>query len=79
MRTILALEWPELVQIGRCRVRWLPSTTNKRNLTSFYSEKTIYTTYRMFQILNVSKSLVVGKPILCLDQLISLVVFYEEV
>ena len=48
LRTVLALEWPELVQIRRCKVRWLPSTANKRNLTrnlSFYSEKTIYTTY----------------------------------
>ena len=29
LRTVLALEWPELVQIGRCKVRWLPSTANK--------------------------------------------------
>ena len=29
----------------------------------------------MFQILNVSKFLGVDKPILCLDQLISLIVF----
>ena len=36
-RTVLTLEWPELVQIGRCKVRWLPSATKKRNLTSFYS------------------------------------------
>ena len=34
-RTVLALEWLELVQIGRCKVRWLPDTANKRNLTSF--------------------------------------------
>ena len=34
-RTVLALEWPELVQIGRCKVRWLPNTANKRNHTSF--------------------------------------------
>ena len=38
--TVLALEWPELVQIGRCKVRWLPYTANKRNLTLFYSKKT---------------------------------------
>ena len=44
LRTLLALEWPELVQIGRCKVRWLPSAASKRNLTSFYSEKIIYTT-----------------------------------
>ena len=44
LHTILALEWPELVQIGRCKVRWLPSAAKKRNLTSFYSEKAIYTT-----------------------------------
>ena len=43
-RTELALGWPELVQIGRCKVCWLPSTANKRILTSFYSKKTIYTT-----------------------------------
>ena len=43
-RTVLALEWPEVVQIGRCKVRWLPNTANKRNQTLFYSEKTIYTT-----------------------------------
>ena len=42
--TILALEWPELVQIGRCKVRWLPNAANKRILTSFYSEKIIYIT-----------------------------------
>ena len=41
-RTVLALAWLELVQNGRCKVRWLPSTTNKRNMTSYYSEKTIY-------------------------------------
>ena len=35
LRTLLALEWPELVQIGRCKVRWLPSVANKRNLISF--------------------------------------------
>ena len=35
LRTELALEWPELVQIGRCKVQWLPSDANKRNLTSF--------------------------------------------
>ena len=35
LRTELALEWPELVQIGRCKVRWLPSDANKRNQTSF--------------------------------------------
>ena len=37
LRTLLALEWPELVQIGRCKVRWLPNDANKRNLTSSYS------------------------------------------
>ena len=44
LRTELALEWPELVQIGRCKVQWLPRTANKRILTSFCSKKTIYTT-----------------------------------
>ena len=44
LHTELALEWPELVQIGRCKVQWLPRTANKRNLTSFCSKKTIYTT-----------------------------------
>ena len=34
-RTVLALEWPELVQIGHCKVRWLPNIANKQNLTSF--------------------------------------------
>ena len=28
-RTVLTLEWPELVQIGRCKVCWLPTTANK--------------------------------------------------
>ena len=28
-RIVLALEWPELVQIGRCKVRWLPNAANK--------------------------------------------------
>ena len=31
----LALEWPELVQIGRYKVQWLPSDVKKRILTSF--------------------------------------------
>ena len=44
LRTELALEWPELVQIGRCKVQWLPSCVKKRNMASFYSKKTIYTT-----------------------------------
>ena len=44
LHTVLALEWPELVQIGRCKVRWLSSDVKKRNLTSFYSKKKIYTT-----------------------------------
>ena len=35
LHTVLALEWPELVQIGRCKVQWLPSDANKRILTSF--------------------------------------------
>ena len=35
LRTELALEWPELVQIGRCKVQWPPRTANKRILTSF--------------------------------------------
>ena len=35
LHTELALEWPELVQIGRCKVQWLPRTANKRTLTSF--------------------------------------------
>ena len=30
-RTVLALEWPGLVQIGHCKVHWLPNTANKRN------------------------------------------------
>ena len=34
-RTVLALEWPEIVQIGRCKVRWLANAANKRNQTSF--------------------------------------------
>ena len=44
LHTELALEWPELVQIGRCKVQWPPRTANKRILTSFCSKKTIYTT-----------------------------------
>ena len=49
-RTLLALEWPELVQIGCCKVRWLPNAANKRNQTSFYSDKTIYTTTQVLQV-----------------------------
>ena len=30
LHAILALEWPELVQIGRCKMQWLPRTANKR-------------------------------------------------
>ena len=41
LRTELALEWPELVQIGRCKVQWLPRTANKRILTSSCSKKII--------------------------------------
>ena len=44
LHTELALEWPDLVQIGRCKVQWPPRTANKRFLTSFCSKKTIYTT-----------------------------------
>ena len=44
LHTELALEWPDLVQIGRCKVQWPPSDANKRILTSFCSKKTIYTT-----------------------------------
>ena len=35
LHTVLALEWPELVQIGRCKVRWLPNAARKRNQTIF--------------------------------------------
>ena len=35
LHAVLALEWPELVQIGRCKVQWLPSGVKKRMLTSF--------------------------------------------
>ena len=35
LHAILALEWPELVQIGCCKVQWLPRTANKRILTHF--------------------------------------------
>ena len=35
LHTELALEWPELVQIGRCKVQWLPNVVKKRILTSF--------------------------------------------
>ena len=41
LSTLLALEWPELVQIGRYKVQWLPKDANKRILTSFHSKKTI--------------------------------------
>ena len=35
LHTELALEWPELVQNGRCKVQWLPNGLKKRILTSF--------------------------------------------
>ena len=35
LHTELALEWPDLVQIGRCKVQWLPSGVKKRILTRF--------------------------------------------
>ena len=41
LRTELALEWPELVQIGRCKVQWPPTDLNKQILTSFWKYKTI--------------------------------------
>ena len=44
LHTELALEWPDLVQIGRCKVQWPSRTANKLILTSFSSKKTIYTT-----------------------------------
>ena len=28
LHTELALEWPDLVQIGRCKVQWPPSDAN---------------------------------------------------
>ena len=37
----MALEWPELDQIGHCKVRWLPRTTHKQNLTSFCSKNVV--------------------------------------
>ena len=39
LHTVLALEWLELVQIGRCKVQWLPNDANKRILTSFLLKK----------------------------------------
>ena len=44
MHAILALEWLELVQIGRCKVQWLPSDVNKRNQTSFAKRRQSYNT-----------------------------------
>ena len=41
LHTELALEWPELVQIGRCKVQWPPTDLNKQILTSFWKYKTI--------------------------------------
>ena len=51
-RTVLALEWLELVQIGRCKVRWLPNVANKRNPTSFCQNKTIYTALSICQMVS---------------------------
>ena len=39
LRTVLALEWPELGQIGCYKVRWLPSAANKQNLTFFTKKR----------------------------------------
>ena len=44
LHTELALEWPELVQIGYCKMQWPPKDINKQILTSFWKFKTIYTT-----------------------------------
>ena len=41
LHTELALEWPDLVQIGRCKVQWPPTDLNKQILTSFWKYKTI--------------------------------------
>ena len=41
LHAVLALEWPELVQIGRCKVQWPPTDLNKQILTSFWKYKTI--------------------------------------
>ena len=60
LHTELALEWPELVQIGRCKVQWPPRTANKRILTSFCSKKTIYTTPRQLALVIYS-----GKRLSC--------------
>ena len=35
LHTELALEWPDLVQIGHCKVQWPPRTANERILTRF--------------------------------------------
>ena len=44
LRTELALEWPELVQIGRFKVQRLPTDIKKQILTSFWKYKIIHTT-----------------------------------
>ena len=55
LHTELALEWPELVQIGRCKVQWLPSGIKKRILTSFYSKKTIIQHYLPMGVVSTPK------------------------
>ena len=38
LHAVLALEWPELVQIGRCKVQWPPTDLNKQILTNLVLE-----------------------------------------
>ena len=55
LHTELALEWPELVQIGRCKVQWPPTDLNKQILTSFWKYKTITQHYLPLGVVSTPK------------------------
>ena len=55
LHAVLALEWPELVQIGRCKVQWPPTDLNKQILTSFWKYKTITQHYLPLGVVSTPK------------------------
>ena len=55
LHAVLALEWPELVQIRRCKVQWPPTDLNNQILTSFWKYKTITQHYLPLGVVSTPK------------------------
>ena len=76
LRTELALEWPELVQIGRFKVQRLPKDIKKQILTSFWKYKIIHTTLPppggSFDPETISHSSSIFDGVVALDHLLEL-------